>query len=70
MTRSVLSLRSRGLLVAAVVALVLVGGFIAIPPEAQACGSGCQDRTVHPRFPMLCVGGGTVWCEWCDVCDK
>lgn len=69
MTRSILSLRSRGLLVAAAVVLTVVVGVVAMPPATEACGSGCEDRTLHPKFAFLCIGGGTVWCEWCNVCD-
>ena len=68
MTRSILSLRTTGWILGAVVALALVVGVVAMPSEAVACNERCVDGTFSPWFEIDCSGGGEVWCQICTFC--
>ncbi len=59
---------SRGLLVAAVVAVAFVVAVVAIPTESVACTSGCVDSTYDPARGFRCGAGGAVWCQICKFC--
>ena len=68
MTRPILALRSRGLLVAAVAVLALVVGVVGMSPDAHACTAGCVDSNYDPDRGYRCGAGGAVWCQICTFC--